>query len=241
MDLEALRNKVKEYATEAVKYDKLEKYEIAYELYMKAANELQVIIKYDQNPFSKKIYIERAKEYASRAKEIKEKKLDKDNNEFYESQIKELRRQLNEERYKNQILILKNNELNNIINNLKDDINTYQNKIKCLENEIKNYKSNYNCFDNKTNSDMIVLRPGEKIMTINFVSMGNQDIGHFSLPCKNKDIFVRLEEKLNDEFPKLKDSETYFEVNGRRIKRFKTLDENKIKSNDIINIFLIDE
>ena len=74
MDLEALRNKVKEYATEAVKYDKLEKYEIAYELYMKAANELQVIIKYDQHPYSTKIYIERANEYASRAKEIKEKK-----------------------------------------------------------------------------------------------------------------------------------------------------------------------
>ena len=88
---------------------------------------------------------------------------------------------------------------------------------------------------------MMILKPGEKIMTINFVSMGIQDIGHFSLPCKNTDIFVRLEEKLNNEFPKLKDSETYFEVNGRRIKRFKTLDENKIKSNDIINIFLIDE
>ena len=73
MDLEALRLKVKEYVTEAIKYDKLEKYEKAFELYLEAANELQVIIKYDQNPFSKKIYIERAKEYASRAKEIKEK------------------------------------------------------------------------------------------------------------------------------------------------------------------------
>ena len=77
MDIEALRNKVKEYATDAVKCDKLEEYEKAFDLYLKAANQLQVIIKYDQNPYSKKIYIERAKEYASRAKEIKEKKLDK--------------------------------------------------------------------------------------------------------------------------------------------------------------------
>ena len=49
-----------------------------------------------------------------------------------------------------------------------------------------------------------------------------------------------MEEKLNDDFSKLKNCETYFEVNGRRVKRLKTWDENKIKSNDKINIFLID-
>ena len=31
-----------------------------------------------------------------------------------------------------------------------------------------------------------------------------------------------------------------FYVKGRRIKRFKTLEQNKIKTNDIINIFTID-
>ena len=77
-------------------------------------------------------------------------------------------------------------------------------------------------------------------MAINFVSMGIQDIGHYCLPCKNTDLFVRLEEKLNNDFPQLKDHEIYFEVKTKRIKRFKTLDENKIKSNDIVNIFLID-
>ena len=70
--------------------------------------------------------------------------------------------------------------------------------------------------------------------------MGFQDIGHYSLPCKNTDLFVKLEEKLNNDYPQLKDKETYFLVNGNRIKRFKTLDENHIKSNDIINLFLID-
>ena len=187
MDIELLTNKVKEIASEAIKYDKLKKYEKAYEFYMKAANQLQVLIKYNQHPFSQKIYISRQEEYVSRAEEIKEKylvKKEESNKEFYESQIKELRRQLNEERNKNQILIRKNNELNNIINNLKNDINIYQNKIKFLENQIQNHKLNYNSFDNKTNSDMMILRPGEKIMTINFVSMGIQGIGHFSLPLK---------------------------------------------------------
>ena len=79
MDVEAIRNQVKAYATDAVKFDKLEEYEKAYDLYVKAANQIQLLIKYDQNPYSKKIYVEKAKEYVMRAKEIKEKKLDKKN------------------------------------------------------------------------------------------------------------------------------------------------------------------
>lgn len=77
MDIEALRNKVKEYATDAVKCDKLEEYEKAYDLYVKAAQQLQLLIKYDQNPYSKNIYKEKAKDYVKRAKDIKEKKLEK--------------------------------------------------------------------------------------------------------------------------------------------------------------------
>ena len=63
MDIEAIRNKVKEFATDAVKCDKLEEYEKACDLYIKVANQLQLLIKYDQNTFSKKIYVERSKEY----------------------------------------------------------------------------------------------------------------------------------------------------------------------------------
>lgn len=77
MDIEAIRKKVKEYATDAVKLDKLEEYEKACDLYIKAANQLQLLIKYDQNPYSKKIYVEKAKDYCVRAKEIRDKKLDK--------------------------------------------------------------------------------------------------------------------------------------------------------------------
>ena len=77
MDIDAIRNKVKEYATDAVKCDKLEEYEKAYDLYVKAANQLQLLIKYDQNPYSVKVYKERAKDYVLRAKDIKEKKLNK--------------------------------------------------------------------------------------------------------------------------------------------------------------------
>ena len=163
------------------------------------------------------------------------------NNLFYEFQINELRRQLNDEKNKNQWLLQQNIQLNNKINNLQAEINGYTNKILSLENQIKNYKSHYNNFYNQESRTINVLKPGEKIMTVNFASMGGQDVGHYSLPCKNTDIFVRLEEKLNNDFPELKDLEYNLLVNTRKIKRFKTLEENKIKSNDVINIFFNEE
>ena len=168
------------------------------------------------------------------------------NNDFI---INDLKRQLNEEKIKNQNLINENNNLKNNINilnntiiNLKNNITNYVNQIQLLQNQINNYNYHNNLNNNLINSSYITsLKPGEKILAVNFVSMGFQDIGHYCLPCKNTDLFVKLEEKLNNDYPQLKDKETYFLVNGRRIKRFKTLDENKIKSNDIINLFLIED
>ena len=163
--------------------------------------------------------------------------------------INDLKRQLNEEKIKNQNLINENNILKNNINNLKNNINNlnnqitnYINQIQLLQNQINNYQKNLN--NNLNNINYInaeSVRPGEKIFAVNFVSMGFQDIGHYSLVCKNTDLFVRLEEQLNNDYTQLKDKETYFMVNGRRIKRFKTLDENQIKRNDVINLFLIDD
>ena len=170
------------------------------------------------------------------------------NNDFI---INELKRRLNKEKIKNQNLIDENNNLKNNINNLNNtiinlnnQINNYVNQIQLLQNQINNY--NYNLNNNLNNNQIInnnyinSLKPGEKILSINFVSMGFQDIMNYSLPCKNTDLFVKLEEKLNNDYQKLKDKETYFIVNTRRIKRFKTLDENQIKGGDVINVFLYD-
>ena len=95
--------------------------------------------------------------------------------------------------------------------------------------------------NNIINYKITSIKPGEEILAVNFVSNGRQDIGHYNLICKNTDLFVRLEERLYNDFPDFKNYETYFEINTRRIKRFKTMDENHIKSNDIINIFRIEE
>ena len=122
--------------------------------------------------------------------------------------------------------------------NLNNQINNYLNQIQFLQNQINNCNPN-NLNNNLINKNYVISsKPGEKILSINFVSNGFQGIMNYSLPCKNTDLFVRLEEKLNNDYPELKDKETYFLVNGRKIKRFKTLDENHINSNDVINLFL---
>ena len=167
----------------------------------------------------------------------------------YLSQIEELRIQLNEEKNNNQKLLIENNNLKEEINRLNKDINKiqeYKNKIKSLENdliqknnEIQQLLSQNNNIQGKYKITSV--NPGEEIMSINFVSMGNNDIGHYSLVCKNTDLFIREEERLYEDFPNFKKYETYFEVNGKRIKRFQTLSENNIKDKDIINIFIIEE
>ena len=169
-------------------------------------------------------------------------------NEFrnqYESEIKKLKNQFEIEKDKNQKLIYENNNLKEEIKNLNIQINKLNDEKKLIENnleeknkEIKKLISKNNLHDNYV---VTSINPGEQIMTVNFVSMGTNDIGHFSLVCKNKDLFVTLEERLYEEFPKFKDYETYFEVKTKRIKRFKSLKDNNIQSNDVINMFIIDE
>ena len=159
------------------------------------------------------------------------KNLSKDfsNNEsqyMLESQLNDLRLKLEEERKKNQSLFEQNI-------NLKKINNEYSSKIQKLENELKQKAKN------ERDNSLAFIDP-KKIMVVNFVSMGSQII-HYSLPCLDTDLFIKLEEKLYEDFPMYKNYETYFEFCGRRIKRFKTLAQNGIKNNDIINVFVIDD
>ena len=170
------------------------------------------------------------------------------NQNYYESQINELKEQLTKEKNKNSILMNENAKLNEMINNMNSNQLFLNNKISFLENElnkknmeIQNYLNNMNNINNYNINDLVTsINPGEKIITVNFVSNGFQDILNYSIPCKNTSLFIRLEEKLNNDFPQLKNHETFFVVNARRIKRFQTLEENQIKSNDVISIFTID-
>ena len=125
---------------------------------------------------------------------------------------------------------------------LIEQLNEEKNKIEELKKENNNLKQkleNYNLKNTKKSEYLVKsINQGDKILAVNFVSIGNKDIEHYNLICKNSDLFVSLEERLYKDFPKFKEYNTLFKVNDKTIKRFKTIDENNIQNNDVISIYL---
>ena len=166
-------------------------------------------------------------------------------NNNYITQINELKRQLKDEKEKNQRLINENNNLREKINKLNNELNQTKIFKQKLENDLaqKNIEIQKLLSKKNTNEeyfDLSSIKQDDKIIGINFVSMGRNDIGHYNLICTKRDLFVKVEERLYKNFPQFTEYETYFEVNGKRIKRFKTLEQNNIKNNDIISIFIVE-
>ena len=85
----------------------------------------------------------------------------------------------------------------------------------------------------------VELKKDEKLMTVIFMS-DDQKI-HYSLICKNTDRFNRIENLLYDEYPEYQESENYFTVNGNKIIKSKTMEQNNIKFSDIILLYKFDE
>ena len=148
--------------------------------------------------------------------QIKINKLEKYIKEL-ELKLKEKDIILNDEKIKNDNLNKRIKELENISNN-----NNIKNNIKELENEIKLFKS-YCKFSEE-----------EKLISIKFISV-NKAI-NFNIIAKNTDIFSKIEAILYEKNPKYVNSENYFLVNGNRINKNRSLQDNKIKNNDIITL-----
>ena len=79
-----------------------------------------------------------------------------------------------------------NKDLEKIINDQKQEINDYIFKLNSLSE----------------NNEAIDAKTGDKIISVLFMSQGNQDISNYSMACKTTDLFVRLEERLYRDFPK---------------------------------------
>ena len=88
--------------------------------------------------------------------------------------------------------------------------------------------------DNKDNNKK---NESDEIISVLFVTQGNQDITNYSMACKSSDLFSSLEERLYQDFPKYRNIEKVFMVHANNIASDKTLKENKIKNNDIISLF----
>ena len=148
-------------------------------------------------------------------------------------EIKNLKKLLEKEKEKNRILNKENYNLKLEMDKKNIEIAKLRSLLEVKENQNKSRNNN-----TKLNRNITYINPGEKIKTINFVSFGVNDIGHYSLPCNNTDLFVILEERLYNDFPQFKEYETFFRVKGKRIKRFKNLGENNIRNNDVVSIFI---
>ena len=81
--------------------------------------------------------------------------------------------------------------------------------------------------------------PGEKLISIKFISIDRKI--NFDTFAKKTDIFIKLENSLYEYYPKYKDTENYFLVNGKKLKKHRTFEENKINDNDILTLCVIDE
>ena len=176
-------------------------------------------------------------------------------------EIIELTKELNNEKQKN---INLNNQLNNLYNqlnlekqknkNLYSQLNSYKKQVEQLNSKINSLEKSLdlknleiqnliNYYNNElkklsqSTSRLEFCKTGEKIMAIHFTSTDGKV--NLALPCKNTDIFVRLEEKLYNEYPEYKDVNTYFTVGGNIVKRFKTMKENNIKNTNaiLLNIY----
>ena len=101
----------------------------------------------------------------------------------------------------------------------------YNNKILELKNQINQLKS-------------YILSPGENLISIKFTSC-DQNI-NFSTFAKPNDNFTKIENILYDNYPNYREFENFFLVNGNKINRNKTIEQNKIKNNDIITLNKID-
>jgi predicted RNase H-like nuclease (RuvC/YqgF family) len=173
--------------------------------------------------------------------------------------INDLKNQLQNEKRKN-------SDLNKIIKQLENKNKDYEQKINLLESELNQYKSkkenneiqnaskgtqNINVLNAVLEKDKEIkelrlklsrypfqLEDGEKLISVIFIS-SDQKV-HYSMICKNTTKFSIIEGKLYEEYKDYEELETYFTVNGKRINRHKSLDENQIKNNDIIMLNVVD-
>ena len=152
----------------------------------------------------------------------------KKENEDYKNKINELENKIK----KLELIIKKKDNIINEYNKIKESKNISNNnfeninRIKELEKEIEKFKA-------------YCLLPGEELFTIKFISI-DQKI-NYNTVAKNTDNFAKLESSLYDKYPKYKETENYFLVNGNKLNKHKTLVENKIKDNDILTLGIFDE
>ncbi len=173
-------------------------------------------------------------------------------------QIEKLNMNISKLQKENNELKIENNELRNKNNIIQNDLQNKLQTIKKYEEDIKNLKNSLNLKDgnifnlNNQINDLTSKINNLKINNNNsknkfgldeIVSVLIQSIDqkvNIPLFIPKSELFVRLEEQLYEEYPEYKDVDNiYFTFNGRKIKRFRSIEENNLKNKDkiLLNIY----
>jgi len=127
-----------------------------------------------------------------------------------------------------------NNEIFNLKNQLlQKDIEIrdlkYQLLQKDKDNEILKLKSQNNNEKNKQILNM------DEIMIVYFQTQ-DQEINHVAIRCLPSDTFAEVEEKIYKKFDNYRNTNNTPICNGRIVLRFKTLSENNIKDENVVQL-----
>jgi hypothetical protein len=159
--------------------------------------------------------------------EYVEEKKDDNNGLSDRNRIINVKKKITLEKIKSENFEIKNSYKNSDKNSDKNELIKLYKELKSKNEEISELKS-LNPYN---------LKKGEKLYSIVFLSTEYQIVNNFSLICKNTDPFTKVEQTLYDKFPSLKETDINFNiVDGIVVNRYKTLEENKIKSGDVIQL-----
>ena len=143
-----------------------------------------------------------------------------------EEKINNLQNELSVERKKNEVYFKIIKQLNKDLEIYKKNNSTNNNMEKdiCIKTEELKKSSDLNPFELKE----------EKLISVNFTTIDEKM--HYSLICKNTDIFSKIEDQFYNDNPKYNKNENIFMIGNNKIESSKTLDENNIHNNSIILI-----
>ena len=149
-----------------------------------------------------------------------------------------------------------NEELKNIINELKNENNNLNNELIKAQKTISNFKNNNQQNININNLNEIIKNKDIEINNLklqiqnknnNFVNFSDIIIVHFistdqkincPINCLKTDTFAEVEEKLYQKYEEYRETNNNFIAKGRVILRFKKICENNIENGDKVQLIV---
>lgn len=128
------------------------------------------------------------------------------------------------------------NNMNNF-QNILDENNHLKNEVKELKKIIESKEKEIDDLKLKINSKTELV-DFQKIIIIQFMSL-DQKLNR-EIKCLPVDTFAEVEEKLYKLYPEIRETNNYFQSNGKPILRFKTLSDNGLKDGDMVILNILE-